>query len=108
MLVRNKARFFGPDSLALHSAVTTGGELADYVVSFDADYAGVRYLANQSLPTLGTIDFAISVDRTRGDDVRSFEATAQLTYGGNAAPTTLVLDGVTYGFDMATGAVVRQ
>jgi len=106
-LALGKARISGPDALSLDTSVSTEGVQADYHLTFDAAYNQVRYLAGQAVPTFGTIAFTVTSDRTRGDDVRTFESTAQLTYGGNAAPSTIVLDGVTYGFDVAAGTVVR-
>lgn len=107
-LVLDKARFRGPDALSLRTAVTTEGELADYVVQFDAVYEQVRFLPNQTVPTFGTVDFTLNTERTRGDDHRVFNSTAKLTYGTSTTPTTLVIDGaVTYDIDLASGTVTR-
>lgn len=106
-LMLDKARFRGPDALSLRTAVTTEGELADYHVQFNAVYEQVRYLPAQTIPTFGTIDFALNTERTRGDDLRVFNSTARLTFGSSSVPTTLDIDGVLYNLDLATGAAVR-
>jgi hypothetical protein len=106
-LLVSKARFRGPDSLALHTSVSAD-EVADYNLQFSAVYEKVRYLAADVFPTFGTIDFSLSVDRQRGDDHRVFNAVAQLIYGASGVPTTLAIDGVFYNLDLSLGTAVRQ
>lgn len=107
-LTLDKARFRGPDGLSLRTAVTTDGEPADYKVQFNAVYEQVRYLANYTFPTFGTIDFTVNTERTRRTDRRVFNTAAKLTYGSSGVPTTLVLDGATtYTINLTTGAVVK-
>jgi hypothetical protein len=107
-LLVSKARFRGPDSLALHTSMSTDGEQADYNLQYSAIYEKVRYLAADVFPTFGTIDFQLSVDRQRGDDHRVFNAVAQLIYGASGVPTTLAIDGVFYNLDLSLGTAIRQ
>jgi len=107
-LLAGKARFRGPDSLSVHTSVTTDNEPADYNIDFTAVYEKVRYLAADVFPTFGTIDFQLSIDRMRGDDHRVFNAVGHLVYGASGVPTTLSLDDATYNLDLTLGKAVRQ
>lgn len=107
-LTLDKARFRGPDNLAVTSSVTTNGEVASYTLNIDAAYEKVRFMPAEVIPTFGTIDFAINAERTRGADRRVFETNAQLVYGANELPTTLTFEGaIQYTVDLETGAVVK-
>lgn len=107
-LLVDKARFRGPDEAALTTSISTNGELATYSVKFAAVYEQVRYLPAQVVPTFGTIDFTLNVERQRGDDRRVFDTTAQLVYGASGAPTTITFaSGEAYSVDLATGATAR-
>jgi hypothetical protein len=108
-LIFDKARFRGPDNVAVSSSVTTNGELATYTLNMDATYEKVRYMPADAFPTFGTIDFNINAERVRGDDRRVFETAAHLAYGADGVPTVLTLDGtLNYTVDLETGTVVRQ
>jgi hypothetical protein len=107
-LLYEKARFRGPDNLALQSAVTTDGVVATYTLNADATYEQVRFMPNAVIPTFGTIDLAINVERIRGADRRVFTVTAQIAYGASGAPTTLTFDGaVTYAVNLTTGELQK-
>jgi hypothetical protein len=108
-LMFDKARFRGPDNVAVSSSVTTNGEVSTYTLNMDAVYEKVRYLAGAVIPTFGTIDFNVNVERVRGDDRRVFETTAHLVYGASGVPTVLTIAGsLNYTIDLASGAVVKQ
>jgi hypothetical protein len=105
-LTLDKARFRGPDNVAVHTALTgTDGALASYSLRFDATYEQVRFMPAAAFPTYGTIDFVLNVERTRGQDRRVFNTTAQLVYGASGVPTTLTIDGVVYTIKLDTGVV---
>jgi hypothetical protein len=107
-LLVDKARFRGPDNVAVSSSVTTNGELSTYTLNMDATYEKVRYLAADVVPTFGTIDFNINAERVRGDDRRVFETTGHLAYGSSGNATVLTLGGtINYSIDLASGVVVR-
>lgn len=102
-LMLDKARFRGPDKMSLQTTV----DGAAYKVQFNAVYEQVRFLPNYVFPTAGTIDFTINTDRTRAGDHRVFNSVAKITFAGGGVPTTLVVDNVTYDFDLKTGAIVK-
>lgn len=107
-LTLDKARFRGPDDAALQTSITANGEVTTYSVRFGALYEQVRYLPAQSVPTFGTIDFNLNVERTRGADRRVFNTTAQLVYGAAGAPSTVTFDGTfVYSIDLSTGATAK-
>jgi hypothetical protein len=105
-LLVQKARFRGPDKMTLHTVVN-GDEPASYLVKFNAVYEQVRFMPDYVFPTYGTIDFMLNIERDRGDDHRVFDSTARITFGSSGVPTTLVLDGTTYTFDVKTGVVTN-
>lgn len=108
-LTLDKARFRGPDKVALVSSVTSGAETTSLSLNMDAVYEKVRFMPAASVPTYGTIDFTINVERLRGEDRRVFETVAQLVYGAGDVPTTLTFDGsLRYTVDVKTGAVAKQ
>jgi len=103
-----KARFRGPDAMALETAVAGADVTSDFGVMFDAVYEKVRFMPDALFPTYGTINFTINTQRQRGDDLRVFDSTALLTFGASGLPTTLVFDGgVTYDVDVRTGVPTR-
>jgi hypothetical protein len=103
-LLLGKARFRGPDDVSMKSNV----EGAALTVKFTATYEQVRYLPDYKIPTYGTIDWALNVERTRDGDHRVFDTNAQLTYGAQGNPTTIVFDGsVTYTINLTSGAIVK-
>jgi hypothetical protein len=107
-LLLDKARFRGPDNLALQTSVTTDGISASYTLNTDAIYEQVRFMPNAVFPTYGTIDFAVNVERIRGEDRRVFTVNAQLVYGASGVPTTLTLDGaVAYSINLTTGDLAK-
>lgn len=107
-LTLDKARFRGPDQTALHMTVSTDGEAATYALKIGAVYEKVRFMPAATFPTYGTIDFTVNADRTRGEDHRVFNATAQLVYGSSGVPTTLTIDGSSqYTIDLTTGAIAK-
>lgn len=107
-LTVDKARFRGPDNLAIGTSVTTEGVAATYTLNMDAAYEKVRFLPGAQFPTYGTIDFGINAERVRGTDRRVFLTQAQLVYGASGVPTTLVFDGaIQYSLDVQTGVVVK-
>lgn len=107
-LTLDKARFRGPDQAALHTTVTTNGEATSYALKLTAVYEKVRFMPAAAFPTFGTIDFNVNADRTRGEDHRVFNATAQLVYGSSGVPTTLTIDGANqYTIDLTTGDVAK-
>ncbi len=104
-LTLGKARFRGPDQVSLKTAVDD----ATYTVRFDATYEQVRYLPSFTIPTYGTIDFALHVARTRAGDHRVFDTTAHLVYGATGVPTQITFDGTAaYSIDLGSGAIVTN
>jgi hypothetical protein len=107
-LLVDKARFRGPDNISVATSVTTDGVTATYTLNADAIYEQVRFMPAAVIPTFGTIDFAINVERVRGDDRRVFTVNAQLAYGASGVPTTLTLDGaVAYSVNLTTGELAK-
>jgi hypothetical protein len=70
-------------------------------------YEQVRFLPAYAFPTAGTIDFMVNTERTFEGDHRVFNSTAKITFAGGGVPTTLVVDDITYDFDLKTGAIVK-
>ncbi len=106
-LLVDKARFRGPDDVAVHTSVIgADGVSSSYSLNFDATYEQVRYMPAAAFPTYGTIDFVLNVERDRGADHRVFNTTAQLVYGASGAPTVLTLEGgLAYSIKLDTGVV---
>jgi hypothetical protein len=108
-LLDQKARFRGPDNVQVSSDVSLDGEVSSYTLNFDAAYEKVRFMPNAVIPTFGTIDFSLNVERVRGEDHRVFETAAQLVYGASGVPTTLTLGGsLVYTIDLETGVVAKR
>jgi hypothetical protein len=104
----DKARFRGPDNLAMSTAVTTEGVQATYKLNIDATYEQVRYMPDAQFPTYGTIDFGINAERIRGTDRRVFTPRARLVYGSSGVPTTLTFNSTEqYKVNLTTGEVSR-
>ncbi len=108
-LLVDKARFRGPDNVALQTSVSgADGVAATFTVNADANYEQVRFMPSAAFPTFGTIDFAANVERLRNADRRVFTANAQLVYGSSGVPTTLTFDGsVAYSLDLTSGAIAK-
>ena len=103
-ILLGKARFRGPDDVSLKSNV----DGTSFNVKFTATYEQVRYLPDYKIPTYGTIDWQLHIDRTRASDHRVFDTTAHLVYGAQGNPTTITFDGsVTYTINLTSGAIVK-
>jgi hypothetical protein len=102
-LMLDKARFRGPDKMSL----STNVDGAEFKIQFNAVYEQVRFLPAYAFPTAGTIDFTVNAERTFEGDHRVFNSTAKITFAGGGVPTTLVVDDITYDFDLKTGAIVK-
>jgi len=104
----NKPRVEDTDRLLLTADLANDG--TRFQLTIDGTFTHVRLDPQPTVPLSGTIAYAITAKRTRSTAnpaVRSYTATANVTFaaGGQA---TIVLDGThTYTVDMATGSVSR-
>ena len=106
----NKPQVTGYDHLLLVADLAT--DATKFQLTVDGPtFDHVRLDPMPTLPFAGGVDYTITAKRTRptaNPSVRSYTATATVTYTGPGA-ATLVLDGThTYDIDMGTGAVSRQ
>lgn len=102
----NKPRVDGKGTMMFTSDMATG----TYDVMYSDLYTRVRYTPAPTIPSMGTIDFTLTVHRTRNGASpadRDFTAMAQLAVTAPDA-ATLTFDGTTvYNVTLSTGAAVR-
>ena len=101
----NEPRVDGPGHVMFTSELATGS----YDIDFDDTYTRVRFTTTPTVPTSGTMDLTVNVQRSKrdGSPDRKFSTMAHLDF--TTAPASLVLDGIaTYAADMTTGAVTKK
>jgi hypothetical protein len=101
----NEPRVDGPGKVMFTADLGTGS----YAVDLDDTFTRVRFTTTPTVPTSGTMDLTVNVQRSKrdGSPDRKFTTMAHIDF--TTAPASLVFDGVaTYAFDMTTGAVTKK
>jgi hypothetical protein len=101
----NEPRVDGPGKVMFTSELAHG----TYDVDLDDTFTRVRFTTTPTVPTSGTMDLTVNVQRSKRDGSPDRKFTTMAHIDLTTAPASLVFDGAaTYTLDMTTGAVTKK
>lgn len=101
----NEPRVDGPGKVMFTTDLATGS----YDVNLDDTFTRVRFTTTPTVPTSGTMDLTVNVQRSQRDGSADRKFTTMAHIDFTTAPASLVFDGAaTYAFNMTTGAVTKK
>ena len=105
-LLVDKPRVGGDGHMSYVHQMESDG--STYDLTYDATFDHVRFVPGGGLPSMGTIDYAITIHRTRSTaetPERDFAIAANVTFAADGSGTITLDSTHTYALDLTTGLV---